>query len=244
MPPVSSQSDDPAGTQTPERRSADSLISALLLAFVGGVLDAFLYLNHGHVFAGAMTGNAVLCGIALLSHNGANALHHALPLLAFLCGVWLAEVLENRLHHHAVTIGLGGEACGLLVASFLPLSFPNFIFVPLISLLAAYQIASFRKLDQYSYNSTFISGDLRTTIVGLYEALNPAKRTEGLRKAKALGLVVLSFVAGAVAGALLAPHYENHTLWLPVAALLVVFGSALRRSLGGETYAAQVQTRL
>ena len=64
----------PAGEA--EKRVADSLTSGMLLAFVGGSLDAFLYLNHGHVFAGAMTGNAVLCGIALLSGNKGNAVHH------------------------------------------------------------------------------------------------------------------------------------------------------------------------
>jgi uncharacterized membrane protein YoaK (UPF0700 family) len=47
---------------SPERRAADSLPSAVLLAFTGGSLDAFIYINHGHVFAAAMTGNAVLFG--------------------------------------------------------------------------------------------------------------------------------------------------------------------------------------
>ncbi len=38
-----------------------SLPSACLLTFTGASLDSFLSLNHVHVFAGVMTGNAVLC---------------------------------------------------------------------------------------------------------------------------------------------------------------------------------------
>ena len=56
----------------------------MLLAFAGGTLDAFLYLVHGKVFAGAMTGNAVLCGIAILGRNGPDILHDALPIAAAL----------------------------------------------------------------------------------------------------------------------------------------------------------------
>ena len=230
MSPSHSQSDDPANKPTPERRAADTLSSAILLALTGGVLDAFLYLDHGHVFAGAMTGNAVLFGIALLRESHLSALQHALPLVAFGCGVWLAEIVQNRLHHHAVTVGLACEAAGLLAASFLPGSFPEQVFVFLIALFAAFQIASFRKADQYSYNSTFITGDMRTLFVGLYEALHPEKRAEGVRQALELGLILVGFFVGTMLGAVLAPRIGNHTLWLAVAALIVVLGMALRRS--------------
>ena len=234
MPTAPSATHELETSATLERKSADSVVAAMLLSFTGGCLDAFLWLNHGNVFAGAMTGNAVLCGIALLSHNGWNALHHALPILAFICGVWSAELLQRRLKHHAVTVGLTCECLGLLAASFLPVSFPDLLFNPFIAFLAAYQIASFRKVDGISYNSTFITGDLRTTVVGLYEALDPAKRKEGLRQARSVGLVILCFLAGAAAGALLAPHYANHTMWLPVAALVVVLAMVVRRSRAEE----------
>lgn len=226
-------SDAPHTTQrntesTPEQRATDSLLSAALLAFAGGSLDAFLYLQHGRVFAGAMTGNAVLCGIALLGGNRFEAIRHAVPLLAFVCGVMLAELLGDRLRPHAITIGLAGEIAGLLFASFLPRGFPDLAFIPLIALLAAYQIASFRKVDEYSYNSTFITGDLRTAVVGLYKTLDPATRVEGRQQARHLGLIVACFLAGAAAGAVLAPHLGNHTLWTPAVALSLVLALALR----------------
>ena len=235
MPPVPSQPDDPASAPSPERQSADSLASATLLAFAGGSLDAFLYLQHGKVFAGAMTGNAVLCGIALLGGNHYEAARHASPIVAFICGVLLAEGLEHRLKHHAVSLGLSCEILGLFAASFLPRDFPDVLFVALIALLAAYQIASFHKADQYSYNSTFITGNLRTAVVGLYKTIHPDTRQEGLRQARELGLIVACFLAGATTGATLAPRLGNHTIWVTVSVLLIVLGMALRRSLSAAS---------
>lgn len=229
-PPTPSQAGHPAPGPSAERQAADSLLFASLLAAAGGSLDAFLYLQHGKVFAGAMTGNAVLCGVALLSHDRSEAVRHASPIAAFICGILLAEWLQDRLKPHAIRIGLSCEIVGLFAASFLPPSFPDVIFVPMIALLAAYQIAGFRKADQYSYNSTFITGDLRTAIVGLYRSINPATRAEGLRQARDLGLIVACFLAGATAGAVLAPRMGNHALWAPVLVLCIVLGIAIRRS--------------
>ncbi len=221
---------------TPERRVGDSLPSASLLAFTGGSLDAFLYLEHGKVFAGAMTGNTVLAGIALLSHDHTDAIRHILPIVAFLIGVWIAKLLDDHLYH-GVIIGLTAEILGLLIASFLPPGFPENLYVSFIALLVAYQITTFRSVDRYSYNSTFITGNLRTLIDGLYVALDPARRPDAMRQSRDLGIVVTCFIFGAVAGAILAPRGHNHTLWLSAATLLIVLGLAIRRA-RRETYSA------
>jgi uncharacterized membrane protein YoaK (UPF0700 family) len=101
----------------------------------------------------------------------------------------------------------------------------------MVSLVAAYQVASFRTVDEYSYNSTFITGNLRTAIEALHAATDPKKRTKAFRQFRELGLIIVLFIAGAVGGALLAPRIGNHTLCLPVAALLVILALAIRRNL-------------
>ncbi len=216
----------PAPTRPPT--PADTLLPAVLLASTGGCLDAFLYLSHGHVFAGAMTGNVVLLGLAALSHNPHDALQHTVPLVAFFLGVWAAELLQERLRPHAVTVGLLCEALGLVACTFAHPNFPDLVFVPLLSFLAAYQVSSFRKVDGFSYNSTFITGNLRTLVVGLFEARHPDHRAHGLRQARELGLVIFGFLLGAIAGALLAPRCGNRTLYLPAAVLLAVLALSLR----------------
>jgi uncharacterized membrane protein YoaK (UPF0700 family) len=206
----------------------------MLLAVAGGSLDSFLYLNHGHVFAGAMTGDAVLFGIALLGGKWGEALHAFLPLGAFLVGVWIAFSVENHLQHHAATVSLLCEAAVLFAASWLPGGFPDLVFVPAIALVAAFQVVSFRKVDRFSYYSTFITGNLRTMVEGLYKSLTPEHRAEGMRKFRDLGLVIASFFAGAVLAAVLARRTGNHALWLTVVALLIVLGLVLARYRRGD----------
>jgi uncharacterized membrane protein YoaK (UPF0700 family) len=218
---------------SPERRAVSSLSAAVLLAFTGGTLDAFLYLNHGRVFAGAMTGNAVFAGVALLGHNHALAVHHLLPIVAFIVGVWCERLFVERVSH-SVVLGLSAEIAVLFAASWLPLSFPDNLFIVAISLVAAYQIASFRKVDEYTYNSTFITGNLRDAIEAFHGTLHPERRRESLRRLRDFGLIVVCFIAGAMCSALLAPRALNHTLWLPVATLTAVLGMVVIRELRAD----------
>jgi len=219
----------PPKSLPPERRAVDSLACALLLAVIGGTLDAFLYLDHGRVFAGAMTGNAVLCAVALLHRDTHDALMHLLPLLCFALGAWLAYVAESHIRRHAVTLALSIEAVCLLAVSFLPNNFPDLLFIAIVSGLAGFQVASFRTVDRFVYSSTFITGEMRESLDALHNSLNPKTRRQGLLQFRDLGLVILLFLCGAVTGALLAVRIGNHTLWLPVGLLLLVLGFVLRR---------------
>ena len=226
-------SNPPANSSAAEHQVAGSFPSAVLLALTGGALDAFIYLNHGHVFAAAMTGNGVLLGVSFLHHDYVQALRHLLPILGFITGIFFANLLDKSLKHHAVTVGLVCEISALFVASFLPGSFPDLAFVPIIAIVAAYQITSFRQVDTYAYNSTFITSNLRTAVDGLYDALTPSKRKAGLRKFREISCIVLAFLGGAIAGAILSPHLYNHTLWLidlPLVAVLLLTLFRLRSS--------------
>jgi uncharacterized membrane protein YoaK (UPF0700 family) len=213
-----------------ERRAVGSLPSAMLLAATGGSLDAFIYLNHGHVFAAAMTGNGVLLGVAVLHRDWMQAVRHVLPIMAFCLGVFLSRLLDGSLKRHAITVGLTCEMVALFLASFLPGGFPDMAFVPLLAIVAAYQVDSFRKADAYSYNSTFMTGNLRTAVDGLYQSLAPETREKGLRQFRSLSLVVAAFLSGAVVGAILAPRWLNHTLWFVDVPLVVVLLMTLRKT--------------
>jgi uncharacterized membrane protein YoaK (UPF0700 family) len=219
-----------ANASATEHRAVGSLPSAILLAITGGSLDAFIYLNHGHVFAAAMTGNGVLLGVSILHHDYAQTVRHLVPIFGFILGVFFAHVLDKALRHHAVTVGLVCEISALFIASFLPGRFPDFALVPIIAIVAAYQVASFRKADNYAYNSTFMTGNLRSAVDGLYDALQPATRNAGLRKFRELSFIVLAFLLGATAGAILSPHLYNHTLRLIDLPLVIVLLLTLRRS--------------
>ncbi len=72
-----------------------TLPSALLLAATGGLLDAVVFLSHGHVFANAMTGNVVFLGISVATRDWSHLFTYLIPILAFLLGVFASHLLQN-----------------------------------------------------------------------------------------------------------------------------------------------------
>jgi len=122
-----------------------SLCDAVLLASTGGLLDAIVYLNHGHVFANAMTGNVIFLGIAVLGHQWREVIPHVIPILGFFAGVTTSRHLRSRSKHAAI-IGLAFEIVALFALGWLPLSFPHMAFTAIIAYVAALQVASFRRV--------------------------------------------------------------------------------------------------
>jgi uncharacterized membrane protein YoaK (UPF0700 family) len=106
-------------------------------------------------------------------------------------------------------------------------------FTTIIAYVAAFQIASFRRVDRFAYNSTLITGNLRDVAEGLYDALTPYStpetREKGLSQARALGLICLCFLCGAILGAWSAPRFGNYSLWLAEPFLLTVAVLSFRR---------------
>ncbi len=110
---------------------------ALLLAATGGLLDAVVYLNHGHVFANAMTGNVVLLGIAILSRDAMDTLRHLVPLVAFLAGVATSKFARTRLGRTAHPAALMLAMVTLLVVGWLPGRFTKMAFTMLVAYVNA-----------------------------------------------------------------------------------------------------------
>jgi uncharacterized membrane protein YoaK (UPF0700 family) len=203
-----------------------ALPDALLLAATGGLLDAIVYLNHGHVFANAMTGNVIFLGIAFASRDWHEIVPHSVPLIGFFAGVLTSKYLRARPSIPLVIIGLGLEITAIFVLGCLGAGFPDMAFTGIIAYVAAIQVASFRRVDRFAYNSTFLTGNLRDVAEGLYDDLipnaTPEIREKGASKALDLGLICICFLAGAVVGAWAAPRFGNHSLWLAEPLLLAI----------------------
>ncbi len=148
-------------TETEPVSEPDTLISAILLAATGGLLDAVVYTLHGHVFANAATGNVVLLGINMISGDWRQAERHLVPVLAFLLGVAASRLLRLLPRLHAGLSVLLLEMLVLFVAGLLPPAFPEMAFTALIAFVSAFQVATFRQVGRFAYNSTFITGNLR-----------------------------------------------------------------------------------
>jgi uncharacterized membrane protein YoaK (UPF0700 family) len=213
---------------------ADALTDAMQLATTGGLLDAVVYLNHGHVFANAMSGNVIFLGIAILGRDWGDIVPHLVPLAGFFAGVLTSKHLRTRLGIRSALFGLALEIVTIFALGWLPGSFPEMAFTGIIAYVAAFQVASFRRVDRFAYNSTFITGNLRDVAEGLYDALSsgstPETREKGLAQARALGLICLCFLAGAILGAWAAPRFGNYSLWLAEPFLLVIVVLSFRRT--------------
>lgn len=203
-----------------------ALPSAVLLAATGGLLDAIVYLNHGHVFANNMTGNLIFLGIAVLTRDADSIIPHMVPIFGFFLGVLTSKHLRAGLGMRCAPIALGLEIVTIFALGWLSPSVPSMIFTGFIAYVAAVQVASFRHVEAFAYNSTFMTGNLRDVAEGLYEDVapssNPETRTQGRAKTVDLGLIVLCFLLGAVVGAWAAPRFGNHSLWLAEPLLIAV----------------------
>jgi uncharacterized membrane protein YoaK (UPF0700 family) len=105
-----------------------ALPDAMLLAATGGLLDAVVYLNHGHVFANAMSGNVIFLGIAVLGRDWGDIVPHLVPLAGFFAGVLSSKHLRVRLGLRSVLLGLALEIVAIFILGWLPGSFPEMAF--------------------------------------------------------------------------------------------------------------------
>ena len=69
----------------------NTLLTGILLALVGGFLDAYTYLFRGGVFANAQTGNMVLLAVYTAKGDFLKGVYYLIPIVAFFFGVLATE---------------------------------------------------------------------------------------------------------------------------------------------------------
>jgi uncharacterized membrane protein YoaK (UPF0700 family) len=207
-----------------------SLLHGALLAIVGGFLDSFTFVQKGHVFANAMTGNVVLLGVFTAAGNWVQAGRHLLPILAFAIAIVVAEMLKNprvqRAVHWPATICLVTETLLLLIMGALPRWVPDYCFTLSISFIATLQSAMFPKIEKHTIATVMMTGNLRSLFQTLMTMAFSHPHHEAALKVRIFGTVCASFFFGAVLGGLVSPLAHNRALWVP-SALLLVIGATL-----------------
>jgi uncharacterized membrane protein YoaK (UPF0700 family) len=210
----------------------NELTDATLLAGTAGLMDAVVYLNHGHVFANAMTGNVIFLGIAVVGSNWAGIIPRLLPLAGFFLGVLISKHICVTLGARAVPLALSIEILTVLVLGALPIYMHHMLFTGILAFVSALQVATIRRVHSFNYNSTFMTGNIRDVADGLYEALAPFSssemRAEGRGRAVDFGFITLAYFVGAIVGGWAAPRLFNHSLWLAEPLLIAVGLRSLR----------------
>ena len=210
--------------RSPAGQMSDAYLTALFLTLSGGFQDAYAYCFRGQVFANAQTGNIVLLSAHLLHGSWGNALHYAIPLVAFVTGTCFAELIRGafryarRLHWRQTILLI--EITLLFFVGFIPI---DNIANAMISFVCAMQVQSFRKMRGNSYASTMCIGNLRSGTEMLCAFFRTHERNL-LRDALRYGGVILSFAAGAGLGSVAALAWGAPAIWCSRAFLAVSFG--------------------
>ena len=197
----------------------NSLIMGMLLALVGGYLDAYTYITRDGVFATAQTGNTVLFAVRAASPEYNGALQNVPPFLAFIAGVLVAEHMKDRLDKHLRAVLLL-ECVILFIVGWLPGSVPNMIITISVAFVSSLQIGTFNKLGKWSYNSTITTGNLRTATSASYDAFINHNQ-EAMRKFKDFAFIILSFISGALIGTFFSTSLEYKAIWIASGIILI-----------------------
>lgn len=204
---------------------SESMLTASFIILSGGLQDAYTYLCRGKVFANAQTGNIVLLSANLFRGNWAVCLRYLIPVLSFLCGVFVAEGIHRRCKRmervHWRQLILLAEILLLGGVGFLPQGL-NDLANALVSFVCAMQVHTFHKVHGHAYASTMCIGNLRCASEALGEYLHSHDR-RSLEAARTYFGVILVFAAGAGLGSFVTEAADIRAIWVCCGLLLVSF---------------------
>lgn len=232
------------------RRSA-LVTLAVVLAWVGGFVDAVGYLLLAHVFVAHQSGNTVASMVGVSRGDWSLALRRGLPIGLFVVGVGLgAAVLEyaGRRRVSALTSWTLGAEALLLLGCLLDarLTFGHGPasgtrigdYIGLIVLLViamGLQTATLRKIGRRTVRTTYVTGmlthlaeDLVDFIIERREVHGDAARAESVRrKRRSLSIITriwCAYAIGGVLGGVAETAWASVALAVPVAVLLLLVG--------------------
>lgn len=207
--------------------TSQSYIVGIILAFIGGYIDAYTYLVRGNVFSNAQTGNIVLLGINIAKGNLIECYIYFFPILSFLVGIIFTEMVIKRKHNFKVLswkqIILIIESISLIIISFIPCDETyNIICTSLISFVCSLQIKSFNKINGMPYTTTMCISNLRNATEKLYEYKHTKDNLTLKGSFEYFGIVIL-FLLGAMISGILVNIFKSSSIIFGCFGLLIVF---------------------
>ena len=199
-----------------------SIRLSLLLALIGGFLDAYTFIDRGGVFANTQTGNIVLLGIHLSNGDWLHSLIYFLPILAFIIGVLVSNFFKDNNKYNAEKAIIIIEIIILTLLAFIPNNISDTFVNIIISFIASVQVSTFRKLVNYPYCSTMCTGNLRSASDAFF-LYTKSKDKEQLKKFSAYILIIIFFILGAILSAFITNKYNAKSLLVCVLLLILAY---------------------
>lgn len=211
----------------PQMYMSQSYIVGLLLAFAGGYLDVYTYVCRGGVFANAQTGNMVLLAINLAEKKPEMVLKYTFPILAFMAGVLIVEIIRYRfrfntkIHWRQIIIAL--ELAVLWSIAFVPSGEQDDLVNLAVAFVCSMQVESFRTFEKSSsYATTMCTGNLRTATEHLFYARMNKDHAMQKKSLKYYGIILI-FIVGATVSMLITQKYGEKSILIACCFLLAVF---------------------
>ncbi|WP_431246653.1 YoaK family protein [Leifsonia xyli] len=188
-----------------KRQREMALVLMLALTFSTGIVDAVGYLGLDKVFAGNMTGNVVILGMALVGAEGLPWVGPLLALIAFMAGAVLGGRTLRRestgwntrtsWSFTAVAIALAALTTGTLIAGGVPPKPWELVITVLLAATMGFQAAVARHLAVKDVTTVVVT----STITGLAadSALAGGSGQPWRRRAAAVVLIALGALVGA-----------------------------------------------
>jgi uncharacterized membrane protein YoaK (UPF0700 family) len=201
------------------------------LTVVTGLVDAFSFLNLGHVFVANMTGNVIFLGLALAGIGDNSAISSLLALAAFTVGATVAGrvATHDRPHRgHLLAAGAVAQSCFVVAAAVITVAAPAFTTSTRLTVIAVLAVAMGA---QNAVVRRLAVPDLTTTVLTRTVAGLVADASAPDVRWRRLGSVA-TMLAGALAGGLLLQHaFRSSPLWL-AALLLAIFAVTVHHLAG------------
>ncbi|WP_290770948.1 YoaK family protein [Anaerofustis sp.] len=209
-----------------KKQMSETYRLGIILALVGGFLDAYTYISRGNVFANAQTGNIVLLGVNFAQGNLKMVGFYFLPILAFFIGIIAAEMIKKRhkynenIHWRQIIIVI--EIITLLIVGFIPGGRLDMLSNILISFVCSLQVESFRKVNGNAYATTMCTGNLRSATEHLYN-FKQTKDKNLLKNSIQYYGIICFFIIGAIIGSILTDIFMTKSVLFTLIGLLTVF---------------------
>jgi uncharacterized membrane protein YoaK (UPF0700 family) len=194
-----------------------SVVAASVLTAAAGSMDAWVYMDHGHVFANAQTGNVVMFGIHVADGDFTSAARHVPPIMAFILGLVSSSLAGKWLKKAGLNsrnVRLTVECVILAALALIAGRLPDGAVTACVGFTAAVQITSFSHIGDVTFNTGMTTGNLFGAFSAASEVLYEPVSKKDRTRAVALGSMCVAFAAGAVLGGFFTLHFGDQTLFV------------------------------
>lgn len=205
-----------------KRHMSNSYSLNTLMAYSGGLQDAYTFLLCGKVFANTQTGNLAHIGMRLFSGDFKNILHYIIPVLSFAFGAFIAAELrhykQKKLHWRQVSVLV--EIILLTIVAIVPMN--SELSIALVAITTGIQSLTFNKVGQFAYASTFFTGNIRNT-ASAFSAYLHSHDSSHLKRIHSMLIVTTAFILGAGSEILLCNILAKQSILVSVGMLVIAF---------------------